>query len=135
MTIEAAIYELLADSAGVGAICGNRISPSSRLQGSALPALVYQVQSIEPIRTLGADAGLSAATFDVTAIATTYAAAKALADAAIAALDGEAGSHGSVTIQAMRYQNQTAADAMPGEGEEDLPAEITATFGTHYEGT
>lgn len=135
MTLEAAIYELLAASAGVGAIAGDRISPSSRLQGSALPALVYQVQSIDPVRGLAGTAGLSLGTFDVTAIGHTYASAKALAEAAITALDGEAGTHGGIAIQSMRYQSQTAADAMPGEGEEDLPAEITATFTTHYEGT
>lgn len=135
MTLEAAIYSLLAADAPVGAIAGDRISPSSRLQGSALPAVVYQVQTIEPVRGLAGSAGLSLGTFDATAIAETYAAAKSLAEAVIAALDGATGTHGSIVIQAMRYQTQTAADSMPGEGDEDTPAEITATFATHYEGT
>jgi hypothetical protein len=135
MTIEQAIYAILAGNAGVHAIAADRISPSSRLQGTALPAVVYQVQAIEPIRGLGGPAGLSSATIEATAIADTYAAAKSLLQAVITAVNGAAGTYSGTTVASIHYTSQAAADFQPGEGEEDLPAELSATFAAHYQGT
>ena len=64
--IEQAIYTILAGNAAVGAIAGDRISPHQRVQGTALPAVVYQVEDLEPMRGLSGTVGLTSATLSVT---------------------------------------------------------------------
>ena len=132
--IEQTIYTILAGHAGVGAIAGDRISPHQRLQGTALPALVYQLEDLEPIRGLAGTAGLTAATLTVTAIATTYAGARGLAAAVISALNGATGTYGSTVISSIHYSQQTPLDAGIGEGEEDLPYEVSTQYRIHYAG-
>ena len=132
--IEKAIYTLLAADAGVGAICGDRISPHNRLQGTALPAVTYELVDLEPFQKLGGNAGLTAATVTITTIAETYADARSLAEAVFDALDGYAGTSASVVIQSCQYTTLVSTDAGIGEGEEDLPFEFVVTFRIHYEG-
>jgi hypothetical protein len=134
MTAEGAIFDLLTANAGVDAIAGDRISPHNRLQGSELPAVVYAVESFEPVRVLAGTADLTMATVSIAAIAETYAQAKTLAASTIAALNGVSGVYDGTNIYSLVYSGQTAADAGIGEGEEDLPFEIITEFRMHYEG-
>lgn len=132
--IEKAIFTLLAADAGVGAICADRISPHQRLQGTALPAVVYNVTEIEPFRNLSEASTLTAAQLQVTAIADTYAAARALSSACIAAISGGLGviAGTGVTLVASRWVSESPTDTGTGEGEEDLPYEVQSTYTIHY---
>jgi hypothetical protein len=132
--IEQAIYTILAGNAAVGAIAGDRISPHQRVQGTALPAVVYQVEDLEPMRGLSGTVGLTSATLSVTAIAETYSSSRSLAAAVIGALNGAAGTYGSVVITSLHYAQQTPTDTGIGEGEEDLPYEVLTQYRIHYTG-
>jgi phage tail tape-measure protein len=132
--IEQAVYTILAGSTAVGALAGDRISPHQRVQGTALPAIVYQVEDLEPIRGLGGTAGLTAATLTVTSIAATYSGARGLAAAVIGALNGAAGTYGSTVITSLHYAQQQPTDTGIGEGEEDLPYEVSTQYRIHYTG-
>jgi phage tail tape-measure protein len=132
--IEQAIYTILAGNAAVGAIAGDRISPHQRVQGTALPALVYVVDDFEPIRGLAGTAGLTAATVTVTSIADTYSSARSLAASVIGALNGAAGTYGSVVITSLHYSQQQPTDTGIGEGEEDLPYEVETQYRIHFTG-
>lgn len=132
--IEQAIYTILAGNAGVDAICGDRISPHQRLQGTALPALVYQIDDLEPVRGLSGTVGLTAATLTVTAVASTYAGARSLAAAVISALNNATGTYSGTVVTSIHYSQQTPVDAGFGEGEEDLPYEVSTQYRIHYTG-
>jgi len=134
MSAEGAVYSILAASAAVGAICGDRISPHQRLQGTSLPAIVYSVQDFEPFRGLGGTVGLTSATVSISAIASTYAGAKSLAAAVIGAMNGTTGTHDGTVIKSLHYLQQTPTDTGIGEGEEDLPYEIVTQYRIHYTG-
>ena len=81
---------LLAD-AGLAALVGRRISWSLRPQGEPLPALVLTVVSRERDELLTAPGRLNSYRVQVDAYAGSYAGAKALARAALAAFDALAG--------------------------------------------
>jgi len=134
MSAEGAIYSILASDNGVGAIAGDRISPHIRLQGTALPALVYTLEEFEPVRTLGGTGGFTMATVTIASIGETYASAKSLAGAVITALNGTTGTLDSTAITSLIYTGQTSSDPGIGEGEEDLPYEIITTYRMHYSG-
>lgn len=88
-----AVVDLLKADSGVGAIASDRIRPGRRLQGEALPSIVVNVISGEPVDT---DDGPSGADPDVLidgrlqvdCWADTYAGARNLASAVRAALRG-----------------------------------------------
>ena len=132
--IEQAIYTLLRDDAAVGAIAGDRISPHARLQGTAIPAITYQLTDLEPFLNLSGTAGLTAATLSVTTIADTYAESRDLATKVVTALNGHSGSTAGVLISSCHYTSQTAIEDGVGEGEEDLPFEFIVSFRIHFEG-
>jgi len=134
MSIEQAIYTILAGDTAVGAIAGDRISPHQRIQGTVLPAVTYVVDDFEPFRGISGTAGLTAATLTVTAIANTYSDAKGLSAALIAALNGAEATYGAVVVSSIDYERSRPTDTGIGEGEEDLPYEIETQYRIHYAG-
>lgn len=132
MSLEAATFSILAASAAVDAIAGDRISPHQRLQSTTLPAVTYRVEQIEPVRELAGTAGLYRGNLTVSAIAETYAAAKDLGNAVRNAVSAATGSHGGITIRAARHSLEVSVEAGIGEGEEDLPYQIDHQFIVHY---
>lgn len=132
MSIEAATFSILAASAAVDAIAANRISPHQRLQSTALPAVTYRVEQVEPVRELAGTAGLFSARLTVSAIAETYASAKSLGNAVRNAVSAATGSHGGINVKSARHSLEVAVEAGIGEGEEDLPYQIDHQFVVHY---
>jgi len=125
MTIEQAIYTRLNDA-------NLRASYAQRLQGTELPAVVYTVSSIEPVRSLGGYAGLRSATITTTSIGDSYAEARTTADAARAALAGTTGTVSGVVISHITHDGDQPDELSLGEGEEDLPASIGSSFICHF---
>lgn len=99
MTIEAAVFQLLADSAAVGAICGDRIYPVQVPQGATLPCVTYGRVSAARWSAMGTDTGLVEKRFQVSCWAETYARANALAEAVRGALQRRRGTIDGVVIQ------------------------------------
>jgi hypothetical protein len=95
MALAEALYALLSQNGGVVALAGGRIYPLSAPQSVVTPYVVYQRISAVRLRTLDGPEGRSMPRMQIDAYATTWLAARALADAIRQALDGF---DGTVTI-------------------------------------
>ena len=99
MTIEASVWQILADDAGIGAICNNRIYPVRLPQDATFPAIVYTRISSIRHSAMGSDCGIVEKRIQVSSWGKTYAAANALAEAVRDALQRFRGTVDGVVIQ------------------------------------
>jgi len=103
MSLEAAIFDILAETAAVTALVGGsrtpRISPIHRAQGKAVPAIIYQQISSDDEVTCDGHIGPREDRVQVNCWAATPAAARSLAEVVRTALSAASGSHGSVTVR------------------------------------
>lgn len=127
MSIESAVYARLAASPAIGAT----VALGQRLQGSALPAVTFVVEQIDPIRQLSGTAGLYSSRLRCSCWAATYAAARTLADAVIVRMSGWTQA-GPPAVVASRHASGEPSDMLSGEGEEDLPVQIDESFVIHH---
>lgn len=86
--IETTLAAVLAADPAVAALVGVRIEAMDRLQGGALPAVVYQRVGSVPEATIKGDAGLDAVRVQVSCWAATFGGARNLAVAVRAAIVG-----------------------------------------------
>jgi len=86
-----AIYKILADDAGVGAICANQIYPQFAPQKSALPFITYDLISNVPLNSKGNTSHIDSVRVQLNCIADDPLEAANLAAAVRTALDGYAG--------------------------------------------
>lgn len=100
-TIEEALRTVLIGNVGVSALVGTRVYPVVAPQGASLPAVVYQRISANRQHHLQGPSGLTQVRMQFTAIATTYSAMKALANALRQALDGYRNTVSGVFVQAV----------------------------------
>ena len=122
MTIEQAIFARLDDQ--VSAV-GNRISPEWRREGTELPALVYSVDSREPVRAFSGSLTLHTFGITITTIAETMSSARSVADAVRDALDtNTAHSDGSTTVQCGYLTSEDVERIEDGSGDDDGPRAI-----------
>jgi len=96
---EALRAHLIGDTA-IAALIGARIFPVSRAQGSALPALTYQVISGAPLYADDGETGLSEGRVQIDCWGETYTSAKGLARAVT---DRMSAFHGTVSGVAFQY--------------------------------
>lgn len=89
---ELAVYTILKDAAAVSALVGSRIYPLKAPAKVVKPYVTYQRISGNRWRSFDGPTGTAQPRIQVDAYATTYAAAKGLADAIRRTLDGYAGS-------------------------------------------
>ena len=99
MTIEASIWQILADDAGVGAQCADRIYPVQVPQNATFPCVTYSRVSANRWSAMGSDTGLVEKRIQVSSWGQTYAAANALAEAVRGALQRYRGTVDGVVIQ------------------------------------
>jgi len=126
VTIEQAIYARLDDE--VSAV-GNRISPEWRREGTALPALVYSVDSREPVRSFAGSTGLEQFSISVTTLAETLSSARSVADAVRTAMDtNTAYSEGGTTVVAGYLDAEEVERIEDGTGDDDGPRAVRQTF-------
>jgi hypothetical protein len=122
MTIEQALFARL--DAQVAAV-GNRISPEWRREGTTLPALVYSVDSREPVRSFSGSEDLHSFAITVTTIADTMSSARSVADAVRAALDTNTAYTSSGTTVACGYLTSEDVERIEdGSGDDDGPRAI-----------
>ena len=99
MTIEASVWQILADNAGVGALCEDRIYPVKVPQNATFPCVTYSRVSTNRWSAMGSDTGIADKRFQVSSWGETYAEANALAEAVRAALQRYRGTVDGVLIQ------------------------------------
>jgi len=87
MTIETDFYSTLSGDGGVSALVGTKIHPHIVPEGTALPYITYSMVVGTPFNKLAGRTGLEKKRIQVNCWASTYAAAKALAEAVKTALD------------------------------------------------
>lgn len=104
--IEEALHYLLKNNAGVSAVVSARIYPTVAPQNVTLPCVVYQRISGVREHTHDAIGDLARPRFQFAAIATTYSAAKLLANAVRVAIDNYAGTVLGVRIDSVLVQNE-----------------------------
>jgi hypothetical protein len=86
--IERAVRAHLIATAGVQTLVADRVYSFRKPQGAATPYIVFQRISGERLHTLDGPTGRAHPRIQIDAYATTYPAARAIADAVRAALDG-----------------------------------------------
>lgn len=125
--MEEALRAALAAASGVTSLVGTRIDWGARVQGAALPALVLNVISGSQGMTQAGPDGLAFHRVQVDAYADTYAGAKALSRAVIAALNGHrAGGFGGVFHVTTRDMREGGTD------EADRPFRVSLDFETYW---
>lgn len=102
MTIEAAIFALLTNDAGVSALVSSRVYPNIKPQNPTLPAISYRRVSHQDYHAFSVDAEVRTARFQLDIWASTYTAANGLAAATHAAMERwtqtASGSNGNTNV-------------------------------------
>ncbi len=83
--IQEDIYSVLSSSPVISSICGERIFPKRMPQKSAVPAIVYTINDITPVKSLTGESGLDNGDVEIICWAQNYTAAHRLASAVRAA--------------------------------------------------
>lgn len=96
---DAAITALLLQAAGVTTLCGSRITQQRRAQGAGLPAVVLHQISDVRSRRLNGEVSMRRARLQIDCWGRTFAEARALAAAVIAALDKARFIHPSADVR------------------------------------
>lgn len=125
--MEEALRTLLKTTAAVSAIVGTRVTWGDRRQGAGLPALVLNRVSGQSPKTLKGPTTLDQGAVQIDCYADTYGAAKLLARAVIARLDGYRGGG----FRGVFHQS-TRDGRIGGTNEPDRPFRVILEFTTHW---
>lgn len=79
--IQADVFKVLSENATIQAIVQSRIYPKRLPQSSAVPAVVYTIDDITPVRSLNGESGLDNAVVEIICWANSYTTAHVLAAA------------------------------------------------------
>lgn len=137
MSVEAAIRDMLITgttlSGSAVPVPDERVTHGFRLQSTVLPAVTYEVQSVEPgsVDSIGPNSsGTRIAQVEVRCIATEAADALVIAEAVRAR--SVAGPYAGYDLDAIMYQGHRVEPGDPGEGDETQPAEAVCTLTIYY---
>jgi len=128
MSIEQAVRTMLTTGSTISLVADARVTHGYRLQDSALPAITYEVRSVETA-TCGASPTRVA---DVEVRCISELATEALAIAAQVRAASVAGTYSTIVFDAVLYQNHVLEAAQPGEGDEATPSEAVCTMTIYY---
>lgn len=130
VNIEQDIRTMLIAYAGLtSAIPAARISHGYRLQDGVLPALTYEISSLSQ-ESIGGGATVRLATVELNIVAETTKAALDILPALKIACG--AGTYGITVFDAVIWKQHVTSPASVGEGDEQEPAEVTATIDIYY---
>jgi hypothetical protein len=130
VSIETAVRRRLSDDAGVSALVSSRISPEWRREGTALPAIVYSIDSRAPVRTLTGTTSLAEFSVAVDCIASTMSGARALA-AVVSDVLNDNTSYGTVDGTKISWSATDGEDVErmdDQEGTDDGPRVVRQTY-------
>lgn len=99
MTIEEGLVDYVLDQAGITSLIGTRIAPAPLSQKSTLPAITYQLISVEDALLHDGPMGLPQPRIQLDCWASSYAGVKALAAAVKVAIHGYKGTMGTVQVE------------------------------------
>lgn len=128
MSIEQAVRAMLTAGSTISLVPDARVTHGYRLQDTALPAITYEVQSVE-IGSCG-PSPTRIAQVEVRCIAELG--ADALAIAAQVRAASVAGTYSGFSFDAVLYQNHVLEAAAAGEGDEAAPSEAVCTMTIYY---
>ena len=103
--IEASIRSILTADSDVSALVSTRVFPYLRQQGTAFPAIVYELEDTDPQQGLDGFQSLTRCELSVTNVAETYSGAKDLASKVRTALNGYTGTSEGVAIKSVVHDN------------------------------
>jgi len=118
MSVENAIYYLLANDATVAGLVATRIYPIALDQGVALPAIVYTEITGIPDYSCDGPTGQEASRYQITSWAETIPEAREIAEAVKDLFSGYVGTAASVTIQIAHVLNKYDVPAIDRESDE-----------------
>lgn len=128
--IEEAARAMIVASAGItNSVPSARISHGYRLQDGILPAITYEITNASQ-QSLAGGAGLWLASVEVTVIASTT--KFALDMVPLMKLAFVPGTYLNVVFDAVIWNGHTTSAAVVGEGDEQEPAEVTASIDIYY---
>lgn len=104
-----AIYDLLSSAVNVAALVSTRIYPDMATQGAVYPFIVYSVTGTQPTDTKEGVSELDVVQVSVICYANTYTTAQDLAEKSRVALDRASGTHGTLDVQSIRFEDQQSA--------------------------
>ena len=137
MSIEAAVRAMLTAgttlSGGSVPVPDDRVTHGFRLQSTALPAVTFEVNSVEPASissTGSSSSGIRMAEVEVRCIAVEAVDAIAVAERVRQA--SVPGSYSGYTLDAILYQGHRIEPQAAGEGDESQPAEAVSTITIYY---
>ena len=96
--IEHALRNRIRSSTDVTDVVATRVFPIFVPQGQALPALVYQLTSGEPVTSNSGHSGLTFARFEIECLSSSYSEVKDLAEKVRLAITGYSGTEASVKV-------------------------------------
>lgn len=131
--IEKAIRAELVGVAAIAAAIGSRCYLQQRQQGSALPAITFEITRVEPFRTLSGDSGLYSADVTISSVAETYLGARVVADLVRNNAETFSGTVHGVNLLAVRFLDEAPLEAGLYEGEENEPTAIEQNYTVHFE--
>lgn len=108
MAAEAALAQRLLSATGVTALVGTRVEPLLLPDNASYPSVVYRTFDREPTSTFADDVALSATSIEVESYGTTYASARATADAVKSALQRWSGTVAGIVVDHVFYEDETA---------------------------
>ena len=100
-----AVYGILSTNAEVTAIVGTKIFPEVAEQETALPLIVYQLQSVAPEDTHDGPSKLDEVRFEFLCYADTYNGAADLGDKVRGALDRVSGTYNAVNVESVQFND------------------------------
>lgn len=130
MSIETAVRRRLSDDTAVTSLVSTRISPEWRREGTALPAIVYSVDSRTPVRTLTGTTSLAEFSVAIDCIAATMSGARALAKVVSDVLNDNM-DYGVVDGTQIRWSGTDGEDVErmdDQEGTDDGPRVVRQTY-------
>lgn len=105
--VGAAIYDILSNDAGVGALISTRIYPDIAPQNVAYPFVIYTIDQADPSDTKDGAAPIYLLSFSVQIYSESYDTTNAIANAIRSALGSKtAGTYGGLSIQSIRFAGQ-----------------------------
>lgn len=127
--IEEAVRAMLNASVAVANLVDTRISHGYRLQNTTLPAITYEVASAVQ-QSLSGPTDVWLASVEINVIASsTKEALDVLPALRIACVKG---TYGNAVFEAVMWNGHTTSAAVVGEGDEQEPAEVTASIDIYY---
>ncbi|NBT52987.1 MAG: DUF3168 domain-containing protein, partial [Marivivens sp.] len=100
-----AVYGILSANSGVTDIVGTNIFPEIAEQETAVPFIVYQLQSVDPDDTHDGPSKLDEVRFEFLCYADSYNAAADLGVAVRAALDRVSGTYNGVHVESIQFND------------------------------